>query len=358
MNVWMKRGLRTALLTGGLLAAGSGIASADDRIDVAVPVTVTDNALAVLGTSPGTTAPEITLPAVDALARVDLGPATVAVPVTVGGNSADVAGVDVAQPAAAPPPAGGNGPAAGGNGLGTGGSAVDADVPVTVTGNAVAVLGEAAARGSSGDPSGAGGSASVADIDVPVTVSCTDVAVLGDATTTCTGPTTSGTTTNGTGAPVADIDVPVTVSCTDVAVLGDATASCEAGPTGWAPGDEGPGAPGTPPVAGGWTDATGPADRIHRGPGSNGTAAVLPARSELGFVGTVVGPVTTTGGSTGSTTGSTSTSAGGVATSGRPAGALAWTGTDLTLPAVGGLLALLLGLALSIWYCRRDVETT
>ncbi len=37
MHVWMKRGLRTALLTGGLLAAGSGIASADGRIQLRLP---------------------------------------------------------------------------------------------------------------------------------------------------------------------------------------------------------------------------------------------------------------------------------------------------------------------------------
>ena len=52
MNVWMKRGLQTALFTGGLLAAGTGLAAADDNVvAVTVPVTVTDNALAVLGTA-------------------------------------------------------------------------------------------------------------------------------------------------------------------------------------------------------------------------------------------------------------------------------------------------------------------
>ena len=38
MNVWMKRGLRTALVTGGLLAVGTGVASADEN-DLVVDVT-------------------------------------------------------------------------------------------------------------------------------------------------------------------------------------------------------------------------------------------------------------------------------------------------------------------------------
>ncbi len=199
MNVWITRGLQTGLLTAGLLAVGAGIASADDSIDVAVPVTVTDNALAVLGSSPGTTAPEIELPAVDGVVAVDLGPVAVSVPVAIGGNSADVAGVDVAQPAAAPAAGGGNG------------SAADVDGPVTGTGNAVGVLGEAAASGTASAPAGTGGTASVADVDVPVTVCGTGLAVLGDASGGCTTPVapTTDDTTNGT--PVIDADAPVTV---------------------------------------------------------------------------------------------------------------------------------------------------
>jgi LPXTG-motif cell wall-anchored protein len=290
MNVWMKRGLQTALLTGGLLAVGSGIASADDSIDVAVPVTVTDNALAVLGTSPGMAAPEIALPAVDGLVRVDLGAATVSVPVAVGGNSADVAGLDVAQPAAAPVPAGGDG------------SAVDADVPATVTGNAVAVLGEATASGSAGSPSGTGGGASVADVGAPVTACGNGIGALGDATATCTAAGEHG----GPTAPATPMD-----------------------PTD--PTD--PATPVTPPLAAGRPAPT--------------TGSDLPVDA---FVTTATFTTVSPGDTAaGTTSGSTATDG---------SGQLASTGTDLALPVVGGLLALLLGLALSVRARRRDVPLT
>jgi LPXTG-motif cell wall-anchored protein len=345
MNVWMKRTLHTALLTGGLLAVGSGIASADDSIDVAVPVTVTDNALAVLGTSPGTTAPEIRLPAVEGLASVDLGAATVSVPVGVGGNSADVAGLDVAQPGAAPAPAGGNG------------SAVDAGAPVTVTGNAVAVLGGATAAGNTG-PSSTSGGASVADVDVPVTVCGNGVGVLADATATCTTPTgstttgsttaastTAASTTAGSTTPLVDAAAPVTACGNGVGVLGDATGTCTAGPA-----DGGPLDPSTPALAGGRpapANPVNPADPADPAAGPFGTAAALPARSELGLLGTLDGALATTGGTSGTTDGS--------AASGRSTASLASTGTELTLSVLGGLLALLLGLALSVRARRRDV---
>jgi len=93
MNVWMKRGLQTALITGGLLTAGTGLASADDSATVTVPVTVTDNALAVLGTAPGTTPAEIDLPAINGTVGVDLGGLAIAVPIDIGGNAADVRGL-------------------------------------------------------------------------------------------------------------------------------------------------------------------------------------------------------------------------------------------------------------------------
>ncbi|SDY10106.1 hypothetical protein SAMN05661080_02303, partial [Modestobacter sp. DSM 44400] len=148
MNVWMKRALQTGLFTGGLLAVGTGIASADEStIDVTAPVTITDNALAVLGTAPGDTPAEITLPALSGTAGADLGAVTASVPITVGGNAADAGGIDVAQPAAAPTAAPDDGGAFG-----------DVDVPVTVCGNAVAVAGDATgtcttAAGTDGDTS-------------------------------------------------------------------------------------------------------------------------------------------------------------------------------------------------------------
>ena len=49
MNIWITRALRTGLLTAGLLVTGAGIASASDGIDVTAPVTITGNAVGVLG---------------------------------------------------------------------------------------------------------------------------------------------------------------------------------------------------------------------------------------------------------------------------------------------------------------------
>jgi hypothetical protein len=184
MKVWMKRTLQTGLFTGGLLALGTGIASADEStIDVTAPVAITDNAVAVLGTAPEDTPAEITLPALSGTVAVDLGVVTASVPVTVGGNAADVAGIDVAQPAAAPVAAAPH----------STGSAVDADVPVTVCGNAAAVLGDAAGNCTPpAEPARSADDASLVDADVPVTACGNRVAVLGDAAGTCTAPANSG----------------------------------------------------------------------------------------------------------------------------------------------------------------------
>jgi hypothetical protein len=192
MNVWMTRALRTAVFTGGLVAVGTGIASADDSTtDVTVPVTVTDNTLAVLGTAPGDTPAEITLPAVSGTVAADLGAATASVPVTLGGNAADVAGADLAQPAAAPA-------AAGPGGSPVDGSTVDAGVPVTVTGNAAGVLGDATAGADAGTAAAGddGSDASLVGAEVPVTACGNGVGVLGDARGTCT--TAAGTDGPGT----------------------------------------------------------------------------------------------------------------------------------------------------------------
>ncbi|MDT0276640.1 hypothetical protein [Blastococcus goldschmidtiae] len=245
MNVWMKRGLQTALFTGGLLAAGTGIASADDDIAVTVPVTVTDNALAVLGTAPGTTPAEIEPPAIDGTVGADLGGLAIAVPIDIGGNAADVAELDVAQPAAAPASGGTSGSAGGSSGSagGSSGSVVDADVPVTATGNAIAVFGDATAGSSSTGTAPAAqpeDSASLLDVDAPVLVCGNAVGVLGDASADCAAPApAAGGSTDGA---LLDVDAPVTVCGIAVGVLGNADADCTAPASG----------------AGGSTDGTGP----------------------------------------------------------------------------------------------------
>jgi hypothetical protein len=328
MNVWMKRALQTGLFTGGLLALGSGIAWADDSaVDVTVPVTVTDNALAVLGTT-GDLPAEIQLPALDGTVAADLGAITVSVPITIAGNAADAAGIDIAQPTAPP---------ATGSPTGSDGSLVDADAPVTVTGNAVAVLGTATATGTApsgsiGQSGSAGSGASVADLDVPVLVCGNGVGVLGDATGTCTTPagtnptstdpgtapgtgTGTGTSTGTGGEPTVGVDAPVTACGLGIAVLGDAQGTCTAPAA-----DSTPGAPVGPqwPALG--------QDRSF--PGVVGSASAgLPLPRD------------------GSSTSTSTASADG--------DTLAYTGGPVGSLLLGGLLALTLGIAFTVVSRRR-----
>lgn len=175
MTPWATRALRVALLTGGLLAVGTGVAAASDHsspdLDVTVPVTVTGNALGVLGDAPAPGG--LHLPAVTADLTVDAGPVAVSVPVTVAGNAATLAGVGVHQPAPVPAPAPAPDPAPS--------EPVDVAVPVTVSGTAVGVLGDAEATG-------AAPAAPAAAVSVPVTVCGNGVGVLGSAAGACVPP--------------------------------------------------------------------------------------------------------------------------------------------------------------------------
>ena len=60
MQTWAKRGIQTALVTGGLLMLGTGIASADENVNpdtpagpldlyASIPVDISGNALGTLG---------------------------------------------------------------------------------------------------------------------------------------------------------------------------------------------------------------------------------------------------------------------------------------------------------------------
>jgi trimeric autotransporter adhesin len=84
MQTWARRGLQTALITGGLLMLGTGIASADEDVNpdrpaspldgsVRVPVHLDNNAL-------GTPLGQKNLPVIDKEVRVDTGALTGAVP--------------------------------------------------------------------------------------------------------------------------------------------------------------------------------------------------------------------------------------------------------------------------------------
>ncbi|RZU32504.1 hypothetical protein [Blastococcus saxobsidens] len=336
MNVWMKRGLQTALFTGGLLAAGTGLASADETaVAVTAPVTVTDNTLALLGTAPGSTPAEIELPAIGGTVAADVGGVSVAVPITIGGNAADAGGLDVAQPSAAP--------ASGGSA----GSAVDADVPVTVTGNAVAVLGSATAAGAPPADGGAaaqpGGDASLVGVDVPVLVCGNAVAVLGDAGASCTAPApVAGGSTDGVG-----VVVPVLVCGNAVAVLGDAGASCAA-PAPVAGGSaDGVGVEAPVTVCGNAVGVLGGASATCTGP----AAPVTPATPTSGRPGASVGLVPA--GATGSPRDGLSGGAAVLSSAAGTDATLAYTGTAIIRALLGGLLAFVLGLGLTVLGRRR-----
>jgi len=310
MNVWITRGLQTALFTGGLLAVGTGIASADEStIDVTVPVTVTDNALAVLGTAPDNTPAEIDLPDLSGTISADLAGITIAVPLTVGGNAADAAGLDVVQPAADPATGGAEG------------RLVDADVPVTLTGNAVAVLGNATATETAPAPS-ADAPAGLVDVDAPVLVCGNGIAVLGDATSGCTTPGSmtpggnGGTDSSGGGA--IDVVAPVTACGNGIGLLSDATATCTSPAT---------------PVGSTPLTAGQPAGQLSGGSSSHGTTAVVaPASSAL--------PRGTNGSDAQRGTADADTQ-------------LAYTGSSAVRTLLVGLLALLLGSGALVLSRRR-----
>jgi len=223
--------------------------------------------------------------------------------VTVTGNAVAVLGAAAADGS----PAGGAAPA---EQPGAEGSAalLDVDVPVLVCGTAVGVLGDAeagcAAPGGAPDDSG-----SVVGIDAPVTVCGNAVGVLGDVAAGCAAP---GGSTDGPGLEVG-VDAPVTVCGIAVGVLGDASTTC-AGPAA-------PVAPGTsvPPSSGRPDDSRGVVL-------AGGTA-----------------PVRGNGSAGWDTTG---------ATAGTD-GALAYTGSPVVQLLLGGLLALVLGLGLTLLGRRR-----
>lgn len=259
MHTAVRRAIHTALLTGGLVVAGSVAAHAAED----------DGLLAGLGIQ----APVDVPVEVSGLAAGLLGDATVT---GAGGAPADPAPAPTASV-----PGGSAGGAVSGTEV-----AAPVHVPVDVSAVAVGVLGDAAVAGSGtpapaaapsatveqGDGEGlASGTAVAAPVGVPVTVDSVALGVLGDAAVTGTGPDDgtapapdapaatvgggdSAGIASGTGA-AAPISVPVTVGDVSVALLGDSAvtdASGTSGTSGAAP------AAGAPTAEVGSGDAEGP----------------------------------------------------------------------------------------------------
>ncbi|GEL99200.1 hypothetical protein CTE05_27470 [Cellulomonas terrae] len=255
MHTYVRRALQTALVTGGLVAAGASMAHAEEPAHDQALVTVD---LLVGGTD----------------GILDLAPdrvvhAPVHVPVDVSGVALAVGGDSLVRsaPATGPAPA-----------PSEGGALVEAPitVPVTVSGVAVGILGDAAVVG--GDGASGGTSAPTtsddtivaAPVTVPVDVSGVAVGVLGDAIVTGSSGPASGSPGGAVpgGPDGALVAVPVTAPITvaDVAVGGVGEAAVT--PARSVPGT----APGTTP---GTTPGTSPGAPVGRGSGTSaGISAV------------------------------------------------------------------------------------
>lgn len=226
MNGFIKRGLLTVLVTGGFLALGAGVAYADDNTDGSNGTA--SGSQAVLGAT---------------------------LPITIGGNGISVIGDSSSTGSSNTGGSGGSSPSASTGGtnslLGGTHGVADADVPVTVGGNAISVLGDSSSDGSpfagesgSGDAGSTstsgkdgilGGSEVVADPSAPVTVGGNAVSVVGDSSTTgsdSSTPATGGSPaafTTGDDAVlggtqlVTGADAPVTLGGNAVSVIGDST---------------------------------------------------------------------------------------------------------------------------------------
>ena len=181
MNKYVSRGLWFTLFLGGLSLAGVGVANAaetsgDDglasgsqaAVNVTAPVNLGGNGISVLGDSSSSGASTSSAPAaapapatvsssgVDGVLSGTQAVAALSVPVTLTGNSVSAVGDSSsgdssttapapapAEPAAAPTTSGSDGVASGTQ------APVNADVPVTVGGNAISVAGDSQSSGSS-----------------------------------------------------------------------------------------------------------------------------------------------------------------------------------------------------------------
>jgi hypothetical protein len=224
MQTWAKRGLQTALVTGGLLMLGTTIASADENVNPDAPASPLDGRLIIpvnldnnqIGSPLGPIdAPTVKTDAVN----VSLSQAT--------GHAANVV-LDAAAPMT-------------GDLLRDNQIAGDVVAPVDVSGNAIAALGDAAVTNTSdqsvdvsrpmwADGTGSTLGANIVDLDygLPVQITGNSVAGLGNAESTSTSTQSMSTTgdvgTNGTGGVLAG-NVLAGYGATPLQVTGNALAA-------------------------------------------------------------------------------------------------------------------------------------
>ena len=230
MNKLVSRGLWTVLATGGFLALGVGVAHADTTTEgsdgigsgtqgilgLSIPVTVTGNSITLIGdsASSGTQTTDTTTASGSNATTSGLGSllggtqllGDVGIPVTVAGNSLTLIGNSNTTGATVNTGTAGTGSGAATTGTGgiVSGSQVDANavVPVTVSGNAITLVGDARSTGSTGGATGPamgapglalggitggdwgilGGTQLLTDVALPITVGGNAITLLGDST--------------------------------------------------------------------------------------------------------------------------------------------------------------------------------
>lgn len=231
MKRFAMRALYATLFTGGLMVLSAGVAHASETsgddgilsgtqlgISIELPVTVSGNSVSVIGDSESS----------DAWTQVS---------------------TDTAEPASSPVAV-----TSGEDGIASGGQAiVDVSAPVTVSGNAVSVVGDSSssdattAVASGGDAGGTdartsgedsilGGTQAIADVSAPVTIGGNAVSVIGDSSSE--GATTVVHTRSGSGTDawttgedsilggtqiLPDLSLPITIGGNAVSVIGDSS---------------------------------------------------------------------------------------------------------------------------------------
>jgi hypothetical protein len=221
MQTWAKRGIQTALVTGGLLMLGTGIASADEDVNPDKPASPLDGRLIVPlnldNNQIGSPLGPIDGPRVNTQA-VNVGVSDVT------GNTGDVV-LDATAPIT-------------GDLLRDNQIAGDVVVPADISGNAIGVLGDAAVTNTSDQSvdvsrpmwaNGTGGTlaANIVDLDytAPIQITGNAVSGLGNAESTSTSTQDSSTTgdvgTNGTGG-VLSGNVAAAYGATPIQVTGNA----------------------------------------------------------------------------------------------------------------------------------------
>ncbi|GAA1949729.1 LPXTG cell wall anchor domain-containing protein [Microbacterium aquimaris] len=280
MHTIVKRALWGAVIGGGISLLGAGVAQAADTsgedgllsgtqaiVDVDAPITVSGNAISVLGDSHSegadtqapapAPAPEASTSGSDGAASGSQAIITVEVPITMSGNAVSVAGDSHSD--GAHTSSGGSSESApeastSGDDSVAGGTqgVVSVEAPVTVSGNAISVLGDSestdastgttgngnggndTAANTSGDDSVAGGTQVVAPVEAPVTVGGNAISLIGDSQSTDAttgnggghGSETNGTTNGddsllGGTQVIASIEAPVTVGGNAISLIGD-----------------------------------------------------------------------------------------------------------------------------------------